>query len=363
MGELTLNKSDIELELESGKTVTDEIIATKRYLSKPIIWSSSNPSVATVNASEETKATVTAVTTGETTITATCNVGGEEYTQTCRVTVKRPIEVGSYVQYNVPYIDRYSKKEYTKDNGWRYLGKDDNGNKLIVSTAIPAILRYDYEINIGNTENGGKNSWWATDRELQAYTGIYNTNAGWNYSNSGEPNKYATYGLRYKFESIPFTYDAESSVNSPDVPTANTGMFIKVGNTTSGTNINLSFRASGVNVVDVHNLTLAELNRATSKVTGKNRSDEATTYGYKDLTGTAAGLFDMQDLSGYTVAYKYWIAFPGIDTRKGIYQVKNVDNSFYYYQNTNGGVRPVITISGDTKFVDENGDGIWEIQS
>lgn len=322
MGELTLNKSDIELELEG--TVTDEIIATKKNLSQSINWTSSNTSVATVNASEETKATVTAVAAGETTITATCNVGGEEYTQTCRVTVKRPIEVGSYVQYNVPYTDMYSKKEYTKDNGWRYLGKDDNGNKLIVSTAIPAIVYY---VQRPGTSLPG---WWATDREVQADTGIYNTNAGWDYDNNGYPNKYATYGLRYKFESIPFTYES-ATITETTGKTPNKGIFKKVGNTTNGTDVNLNFRATGVNVIDVHNLTLAELNRATNNAkTNANRADTSTSSGFEDLDETATGLFDIKDLSAYNYKYWYWLASPRDGYRNGIYRVKHSDNTINF---------------------------------
>ena len=261
--------------------------------------------------------------------------------------------IGSYVEYDVPYKDMYSDIEYTKTTGWRYLGKDDSGNQLIVSTGIPAILYYHYNINIGNTADGGKNSWWATKAEISATTDtLYKTSKGYDYNtDEGEPNKYAAYGMRYKFDKIPFSYQTSGT----RVSTANTGIFRKVGNTTSGTNINLNFKAEGVNVVDVHNLTLAELNRATSKASGTTRVDTSTSSGHKDLTGTALGLFDMNDLTDYTVDYYYLLAspYPSSSNRIGVPNVNKNSNDikFVYDNNTAGisGVRPVVSLPADVE--------------
>lgn len=268
---------------------------------------------------------------------------GKEYEAKIDGTVAKPIPVGSYVKYNVEYKDMYSGITYNANNGWRYLGRDDNGNKLIVSTGIPAILWYNYNVNTGNTADGGGNSWWATIAEISSENtpAIYRTTAGYDYNtDSAEPNKYAAYGLRYKFESIPFTYQASGT----SVSTANTGIFRKVGSTTSGTDINLNFRANGVNVVDVHNLTLAELNRATNSASGSTRAETSTSSGFKDLTGTANGLFDMQDLANYTQNYFYWLASPNASNRYYVYFVNcnygNVSGSISNYL----GVRPVVTL-------------------
>ena len=272
--------------------------------------------------------------------------------------------IGTYVNYNVSYIDMYSGIEYTANNGWRYLGKDDNENYLIVSTAIPAILNYSYKSNIGNTADGGANTWWATKAEINSTTDIlYRTDKGYDFNtDNGEPNKYAAYGLRYKFESIPFTYHASGTGAS----IANTGIFKKVGSTTSGENINLNFRVSGVNILDVHNLTLAELNRATNKLTMPNvtRKDDDISEGFKDLTGTALGLFDMRQLVNYgkSINYYYWLASPKQGNRGSVHyvyhEIKYIPSSYYYSH----GIRPVITLSSSVKLVDTNNDGILEIQ-
>lgn len=113
------------------------------------------------------------------------------------------IEIGSYVDYNLPYKDMYSELEYTSTTGWRYLGTDDEGNKLIVSTAIPAILWYHTD------GTGGAASWWASESEVEADTGIYQTTE----TSDNAPHKYAAYGLRYKFENIPYTYTQPDYTN------------------------------------------------------------------------------------------------------------------------------------------------------
>ena len=336
---ISINKSNLILELEEGKTVTETLTASLSEITGEITWSNSDNTKAEISSTKGTSITVTAKAIGTTTITATCG----EYTVTCKVTVKEAMPIGSYIQYNVPYTDMYSGIEYTANNGWRYLGKDDAGNQLIVSTGIPAILYYHYNDNKGNTADGGANNWWATKAEISTTTDtLYKTDKGYDYdTNNGEPNKYAAYGLRYKFENIPFTYQASGT----SLSTRNTGIFRKVGNTTSGTNISLNFKASGVNVLDVHNLTLAELNRATSKASGTYRADSSTDSGFKALTGTALGLFNMQKLDGYTQSYCYWLASPNAGYRNYVYYVTYRDSKV---DGDNGtlcnGVRPVVSL-------------------
>ena len=341
---ISLNKSSLTLELQDGATVTETLTASLSDITGEITWSNSDESKATISATTGESITVTAKAVGSTTITATCG----SYTAACKVTVKEAIAIGSYVQYDIPYKDMYTDQEYTATNGWRYLGKDDSGNQLIVSTGIPAILYYKSNNNIGNKADGGENSWWATKKEIGETTDtLYQTTKGYDYNkDSGEPNKYAAFGMRYNFRSIPFSYQESET----EVSTANTGIFRKVGNTISGTNINLNFEANGVEVVDVHNLTLAELNRATNKASGTSREDTNQDSGYQDLTGAAKGLFDMQKLDGYTDHYYYWLASPYAGERDSVCAVLNlvyegisgsgsVNGDFLYL-----GVRPVVTL-------------------
>ena len=341
---VSINKSSLTLELQDGATVTETLTASLSDITGAVTWSNSDDSKATISATTGESITVTAKAVGSTTITATCG----SYTATCKVTVKETMAIGSYVQYDMPYIDMYSDQEYTATNGWRYLGKDDSGNQLIVSTGIPAILYYDRSNNIGNQADGGANSWWAIKNEISSTIDtLYQTTKGYDYNtDNGEPNKYAAYGMRYNFRSIPFSYQASGT----SVSTANTGIFRKVGNTTSGTNINLNFEANGVEVVDVHNLTLAELNRATNKASGSTRADTSTSSGFKDLTGTALGLFNMKKLEGYTyVNYYYWLASPYTGSRN---LVCRVDFSNSYVSSNGGvnhGVRPVVSLKPDVQ--------------
>ena len=75
----------------------------------------------------------------------------------------------------------------------------------------------------------------------------------------------------------------------------------------------------------MHNLTLAELNRATNKLTMPNvtRKDDDISEGFKDLTGTALGLFDMKQLANYgeSTKYYYWLASPDTSGRSFVYDV------------------------------------------
>ena len=246
----------------------------------------------------------------------------------------------------------YSGNSYNKDNGWRYLGKDDDGNYLIVSTAIPGILYYHYNPD-------AKPEWWGEDADVtEVYGEEYSAN-GWDYDNGGYPNRYSAYGLRYKFKDIPFTYQESGT----SVSTKNTGIFRKVGNTTSGTSINLDFKVEGVNVVDVHNLTLAELNRATNSASGSTRADTSTSTGFKEIEGSAEGLFDMQDLDNYTANYYYWLASPNSSNTRSMYYVGYYYSYVNYYSNYSGyGVRPVVTLSSSIKLEDTNNDKILEIK-
>lgn len=347
-----INKSKSILELQENTTLT----ASLNEITGKIRWSNSDDSKVTISGTSGDSITLTAKAVGTTIITATCG----NYKATCKVIVEEPIAIGSYVQYDIPYVDVFSNIEYTATTGWRYLGKDDAGNKLIISTGIPAILRYSYKVNIGNAKDGGANNWWATETEISQTTDtVYKTTKGYDYdTDGGAPNRYATYGLRYKFGRIPFTYQASGT----NVSTENTGIFRKVGDTTSGTNVRLNFKANGVDVVDVHCLTLAELNRATNKASGTTRADTNLGAGFKNLTEQALGLFDMQKLDGYTQGYWYWLATPYSSYRHYVHLVNYSTNTVGNSGSDKMGIRPVVTLSSDVKLVDTNSDGVLEIK-
>ena len=157
--------------LEEGKIVTGTLTATLSGIEGEITWSNENNSIATISGTKGESITVTAVAKGETKITASC--GGYKAEYIVKVTV--PVPIGVYVEYDVSYTDMYQGIQYTKTNGWRYLGVDDAGNKLLISTAIPAKVYYNYRPTTLPT-------WWATDEEVQAdQTGIYYTTKGWEY--------------------------------------------------------------------------------------------------------------------------------------------------------------------------------------
>ena len=350
---IVLSKNKLALELKNGKTITEELSATLNELSGNITWSIPNENVIKLSGTTGNNVTVTAVSTGVQEITVKC----KEYSTKCKVIVENAIDAGTYVNYNVPYIDMYSGIEYTASNGWRYLGKDDNGNKLIVSTAIPALLHYSCYTNTGNTEDGGKNSWWATKEELSLENtpSIYRTDTK---TYSQEPNRYAAYGLRYKFEEIEFGH---STTNENAV--ANEGIYRKIGTQESGKLSNAAFRANGVNIVNVHNLTLVELNRAMNNVTGSKRADNlAIACQFKSLTGSALGLFDMSKLENYTQSYWYWLSWPYVNN-PNILLLSSGGSDIANGNSRSYGVRPVITLAFETKLVDTNNDGVLEINS
>jgi len=362
---------------ETTQKVTKEITIRLNGIEGEITLENTDNTVATIDkekAQSGDKITITALKVGTTTITATC---GDE-TATCEVTVKVPtvLQVGSYVRYNVTYKDVYSTEmpKFTADNGWRYLGKDSEGNHLIVSTGIPAILNYDYNDadTIGNKadrEAGGGNDWWATNAEITALptTSQYYTDKGYvyasDYSASGFPGKYAAYGMRYKFESIPFAKSSSA--------TANVGCYTEIDSETTEVTDSV-FRAEGFEdetKVKIRNLTLEDLNRATNAANGNNNRAELTTSaGFKDITGTdnvALGLFNMWDLTGYgeSADYWFWLASPNASYRSNVYGVSYDESDVNSNSGGAYGVRPVVVLSSEFfDIVESEVEGVYKIE-
>ena len=111
---------------------------------------------------------------------------------------------------------------------------------------------------------------------------------------------------------------------------------------------------------------MEELNRAVnsanSGVAGyTERSETYKEEGFKDLTGEASGLFDMQDLPGYTEGWSHWLA-SGYASYSGHMNVVTKGAAYVTsYYNMPYGIRPVIVLPSDIEFKDVNEDGMWEI--
>ncbi len=187
---ISVNPNNLTLILKEGTDVTQEISATLNGIKGEIKWTNSEESIASISSDTGDTITVKAIKKGETTITASCG----SYSAQCTVKVIESIPIGSYIRYNVTYTDMYSDIEYTAENGWRYLGIDDNGNQLIVSTGIPLMLTYagyDFEPNFSK--------WRGTDEQIEKWYSpdfvgkVYDC-----------PGIFAACGLMYNFEKLPY---------------------------------------------------------------------------------------------------------------------------------------------------------------
>lgn len=197
--------------------------------------------------------------------------------------------IGKYVEYDVPYIDMYTGEEYTKTTGWRYFGKDDDGNNLIVSTGMPAYLSFNYYNKITMTE---KPEWWPTDEEVSVPPYSYYQFTGWDIENGGAPNVYLAYALKHKFESIPFYYTkSRGEIDYGGYKCC----FTQVGDTRSGEGVTLDFRASGVDVIGVRNISISDMNRIEDIFNLESNSDNGWNA-LRYLEGSALGLFWLDDV-------------------------------------------------------------------
>ena len=260
-------------------------------------------------------------------------------------------KVGQYVEYDVSYTDMYQGTTYTKTNGWRYLGKDNEGNHLLISTAIPIKLNYH------SAGTGEATKWWDTDTTLNA-------------------NVRATNGMLNNLTKIPYVQGTLQTVLPKASMAKGTFQGSKV--TVNGTEYDaigdyfkVTEKTYSSSII-VRTLTLAELNRAVNSANSGveeyiERAETSIEAGFKDLTGDALGLFDLKDLSGYTASYEYWIASPYTDESNyyvcGVYSIKSkVWNFGSQYGAEERGFRPVIVLSSEVELVDQDGNGVWEIQ-
>lgn len=352
---ISLNKKILNLELKEGTTVTAELTATLKDITGTINWTNSNENIATISSATGEVITVTAIAEGQTMITASCG----EYKFECTVNVYNYIPIGSYVSYNVEYTDVSTGGIYNANNGWRYLGRDDKENWLLISTTTPVFLSYSPTSNAGYENNG----WWANDDEVAERFGDTYSNSGY----SGYPSRYAALGLEKNFEKIP--YEQVESGSSASIRNILMGRFSN--NNENGT-IGSFFRDASISdsILNVRALNLADINKAINTITGSNKSLTTTTPSFKSLTDNALGLFDIYALTGKY--YTYWVASPYISGSYNNDLASVQKGGLYYIQYGNGqivgwagynalGVRPVIELSSEIVLYDKNEDGILEI--
>ena len=339
--ELTLDKESIEVEIEEGTTATEILTATLTNVEGELTWTSSDTDVAEVVGNGNT-ATVTIKAEG--TVDITVSYGTISATCTVDVGVKGKIKVGQYVNYDVSYDDIYNStstatKTFGKTDGWRYLGTDNDGNHLLISTGVPMILRYYYLLGFDDTPQ-----WWDTTQT--------NTNA-----------KMAE-GLKKNLAKIPYT-KVSAGTTSPSNTNTMIGLFGDSNRTTVGDYFKVTGKSYS-NSITVRTLTLAELNRAVNSANAgvkgyTQRSETSISAGFKNLTGDALGLFDLSDLD-LSNNYYYWLSTPYENDDDYVYFISN--GTDYVTSNRideSRGIRPVIVLSPDIQF--KKVDGVWYIPS
>ena len=359
---ISINKSNLTLELEEGKTVTEELTASLSEITGEITWSNSDNSKATISGTTGESITVTAVAVGETTITATCG----DYTAICTVKVTKAVTVnkGAFVEYNVAYIDMYnSNNKYTATNGWRLLDYTKNAdgtysNVKLISTGVPAKLYYYYNITTNN-------SWWVkASTQLKNFKNVLGSEYQYYTGTSTYYGLQVSAGLYYNFKDIKFAYGTSSNKNNKGYFTEITsnGTTYNSANTTETTGSNL-FIPTGVNA-SVRLMTLPEMN------TMLGRTDIDSNTKMTDPTG-ADGLFVLQNIkditgmSAYTYSRggDYWLAspYPFASDGNGMCDVNYYggvgDGGVYQPDYRDNGVRPVVCLTSNIQFTD-NGNGV-----
>ena len=254
-------------------------------------------------------------------------------------------KVGQYVEYDVIYDDIFAStssatKTFGKTDGWRYLGTDDTGNHLLISTGIPMILKH------SNAANNASAQWWDTTQ----------TNV----------NAKMIEGLKKNLANIPYAKVTAGT------RTCNDNAMIGLFDIKEGTVVDY-FRVTGKtysNSITVRTLTLAELNRAVNSANAGveeyiQRDETSTSSGFKDIPeqNTANGLFDLSDI-GLLNNYWYWLASPftGNASYFCCVEYNNVNVRGIGGQDCALGVRPVVVLPSTVQFTDVGGDGILEIK-
>lgn len=261
------------------------------------------------------------------------------------------VDIGDYVEYNIAYTDMYTGYEFTSTTGWRYIGEDSDGNKLLISTGVPFRLYYSSSGNAGRDNNG----WWGTDEEVTEMFGTTYSASGY----TGYPNRYAIVGLLKYFENIPYTK------NTSDPTTLNAMTGNVTGNGAEGplgVTLGTALRASDVSnkIVNIHNFKREEL----IAVLNADRCSESN---------DKLGIFYLRNLNNYgysidlTTRTAYWasnICYSSLDTEIDSKQQLWLENGDGTVGWGGGclGVRPVITLDKSVRLLDPDRDGRFQIE-
>ena len=169
------------------------------------------------------------------------------------------LEIGDYVEYNIPYKDVYSYHEFTKTTGWRVLDKGtDNGdgtfsNVKLISTRLDSFDDMDTLKNYVN--DGSTNGKWAgNESDVKKWFELVEYNG---YDESSQAPKIGA-GLYYNFEKT--LYDAgKEPVKGAEGKRIGRGCYKEINGQTEGEivgNIFLTDKAS-----EVHNLLAKEVTK------------------------------------------------------------------------------------------------------
>jgi uncharacterized protein YjdB len=171
---ISLNKTSLKMTQYDTETLIATVVPNDAS-NKKVIWSSSNPSVASVTSS----GLVSAISAGSTTITATTEDGG--YTATCSISVKadshEAVDLGLSVKWSSMNFGATSANQV----GGYYMWGDPTGNAMAIYYSAPnvnSISGTDYDIV---HKNWGGNWRIPTASEIRE---LYNK-CSWTWSSSG----------------------------------------------------------------------------------------------------------------------------------------------------------------------------------
>ena len=373
---ISLSKKQISLQLENGKTITEELTATLNEIEGNIIWSNEKDEIATINSTIGRTINITAKTVGETTITATCG----EYSATCKVTVTDPIDVSKapFVEYDVTYTDVYvSSNVYNKNNGWRLLSAIPNedgtySDVKLISTGIPAMLSYK-DGNVNNNWFVKEESKILNFRELLKEKGDFVIPADVHGMMSYR-SLWVAAGLYYNFGQIEFAYSLSSRgddlgyFSSISIPNNNSEEG-RVTYDSSKNDIIIGedlFNLYKKNAT-VRLLTLPELNEVLNKKDGEKIDSDYSGI----IDNDQVGLFVITNLNNVdgmnefvypSSGCLYALASPAVDTNNTGLIVSVQSSGRIGSNNLEMGLRPVICLNSKVNLVDQNNDGVFELK-
>lgn len=232
-------------------------------------------------------------------------------------------------------------------NAWRILDPgtlNSNGDYVgtkIISTGIPAKLYFHRKTNADTAAS----TWWGTASQVEALYGSTYSAAGYVYDKdaekSGYPNCYAAAGMVKKFTSIPFANTPSPSANNAGYTSITNNASVSGTTYTTNGSIFITTKASTASGNEIHALTLEELNTAINKKYPTADRDLDSTDSV-----SAYDLFHLNLLEEYNdTTYAYWVAYPQLDTKDGIYCIGNTGSFMNKGSNNAYGIRPVITLN------------------